>query len=210
MIANIVPRGVSLGDIGADHGYLIKYLKQNEIINKGYASDNKEGPYKNLKKNLDGYDIETELVSGIRHLPDYIDTLCIAGMGGDTIISIFDENEERLNSLEYIIISSHCLFEEVREYLYKKGFKLISQDACFDKEPQYYEVDLFQKGHMDYDIIDVKYGRFLIKNKNYCFFENIKNNIQNINELLKKPLSEAKIIELKNKLDEYNDLLKLI
>ena len=30
MIANIVPKGVNLADIGADHGYLIKYLKKNK------------------------------------------------------------------------------------------------------------------------------------------------------------------------------------
>ena len=69
MIARIIPHGVNLADIGADHGYLIKYLKENKIINMGYASDNKEGPYNNLKKNLEGLDIEIDLVSGIRNLP---------------------------------------------------------------------------------------------------------------------------------------------
>ena len=42
MIADIVPNNVNLADIGADHGYLIRYLKENGLINKAYASDNKK------------------------------------------------------------------------------------------------------------------------------------------------------------------------
>lgn len=210
MIADIIPKGVNLGDIGADHGYLIKYLKENEIIQKGYASDNKEGPYNNLKKNLDGLDIEIDLVSGIRNLPPYVNCLCIAGMGGDTIVSILDEEKSKLVNLDYIVISSHSLIECVRKYLFDNGFTLIAQDSCFDKEPHYYEVNLFKKGKMDYDIIDVNYGRYLIKSKNYSFFKNIQYNIEKINHLLSKPISDSKIIELKEKLDEYSKILELI
>ena len=208
MIARIIPHGVNLADIGADHGYLIKYLKENKIINMGYASDNKEGPYNNLKKNLEGLDVEIDLVSGIRNLPSYINCLCIAGMGGDTIISILDEEKDKLNNLEYIVISSHSLIENVRKYLFENGFSLIGQDACFDKEPHYYEVNLFKKGKMKYDLIDVNYGKYLINSTNYAFFKNIQNNIYKIRQLLNKSLSEERIVALKNKLDEYENLLK--
>jgi tRNA (adenine22-N1)-methyltransferase len=209
MIARIVPKGTSFADIGADHGYLIKYLKENDLISFAYASDNKKGPYSRLKENVQGLDIKTSCVDGITNLPKEVNCVCIAGMGGDTIISILEENKKYLNQIEYFVISAHSLNNEVRKYLFDNGYSLIDQDACFDPEPLFYEVNLFKKGKMEYDEIDVEFGRFLLKHKNLAFIQNIKNHIEKINGLLQnKSLPLDKITDLTKELDKYSNLLK--
>ena len=207
MIANIVPSGVNLADIGADHGYLIKYLKENNLINHAFASDNKKGPYERLKENTQGLDIETSLSDGIELIPTDTNCVCIAGMGGDTIISIIEKSKHLLPQIEYFVLSPHSLNDEVRKYLFSNGYKLINQNCCFDPYPHYYEVNLFQKGEMEYDEIDIKYGKYLIEDKKYPFVENIKLRIEKILDLLKNSsLPIEKIEKLNSELDEYKKL----
>ena len=76
-------------------------LLENNIVDKAYASDNKIGPFNNLKKTFinSGFDIEIALKDGINDLPKYVNTVIIAGMGGELINKIgakgFDKNELR-------------------------------------------------------------------------------------------------------------------
>ena len=85
-IAKMVPTNLPCADIGSDHGLLVKYLLDNQIVPFSYASDNKIGPYNRLKENLASYissnKVKVDLIDGIKNLPENCLTLIIAGMGG--------------------------------------------------------------------------------------------------------------------------------
>ena len=51
IIHDMVPKSV-VADIGSDHGKLMIALVQSETISKGYAVENKEGPFERLKNSL--------------------------------------------------------------------------------------------------------------------------------------------------------------
>ena len=51
-IYDMVPSGV-VADVGSDHGKLIISLFENGVITKGYAIENKKGPYDRLVKAID-------------------------------------------------------------------------------------------------------------------------------------------------------------
>ena len=131
-------------------------------------------------------------------------------MGGDTIISIIEESKSKLNQIEYFIISSHGLNNEVRKYLFDNDYSLINQDACFDDGDHYYEVNLFKKGKMQYDELDVEFGRILIEKCNLSFIENIKINVDKMHNLINKNnLPQDKIDEINKEINKYYSVLNL-
>lgn len=208
MIASLVPNNSSAADIGADHGYLIAYLKENRIIKRGLGVENKIGPYNILKANLKelGEDIETSLSDGITYLPIDIDTIIIAGMGKDTIIKIFNDSLERLLKLDNIIISSHGKMDEIRTYLVSKGYYIDNEDCVID-ENKYYEVSLFKKGHKDYSSLELKYGPILLQKKNEYFIKHIKDQLTKIEALRKENLPLERVEEIINNIKEYQNVL---
>ncbi len=208
MIASMVKKGSCVADIGADHGYLIGYLKQNDIIVKGLGVENKLGPYNILTSNLKelNLDIETSLSDGISYLPSYIDTIIIAGMGKDTIIKIFNDSLDRLLLLDNIIISSHGKMDEIRTYLVSKGYYIDNEDCIID-ENKYYEVSLFKKGHKDYSPLQIKYGPILLRNKNEYFIKHIQTQLSKIENLQKENLPLDRVEEIINDIKEYKQVL---
>ncbi len=51
-IYDMVPSGVA-ADVGSDHGKLIISLFEGGVISKGYAIENKKGPYTRLVKAIE-------------------------------------------------------------------------------------------------------------------------------------------------------------
>ena len=80
-----------VADIGCDHGYLTiaaieKGVKFVQLI------DNKEGPLKVAKKNLQQFEDIAQVIythaDGLSNLNHLINVACICGMGGDLIYHI--------------------------------------------------------------------------------------------------------------------------
>ena len=91
-IYDMVPSGVT-ADVGSDHGKLIISLFENGVISKGYAIENKKGPYNRLVKAINTHGVQDNVIpmlsDGISELPTDVDTVVIAGMGGFNVIDIF-------------------------------------------------------------------------------------------------------------------------
>ena len=214
MVASLVPTGVNCADIGADHGYLIISLLNRGIIKKGYACENKKGPFNRLKENVQSLNllgkIQCDLSDGIRTLPSDINCVIIAGMGGDTVNKIIENSLDKLENIDYFIISSHSKMDEVRKMLVSKSFSVENEKTCFDMS-QYYEVSLFKKGSNSYSELELKYGPILIKNKESNLIikteEKIKNNL---NLMQNKLLPEDKIESLAKENLELTNLLNLL
>ena len=91
-------------DVGCDHALLDIYLLQNNNDLKIVASDVKEKPLENAKKNISKYSflnkIEVCLKDGINNIDKEIDTVVISGMGTETIIDILEKDK-------YLIMHDH-------------------------------------------------------------------------------------------------------
>ena len=210
MVASLISKNSKVADIGADHGYLISYLVEYGLISRAYACENKKGPFSRLKENIKEYNlldkIQVELSDGISTLPTDIDTVIIAGMGGDTVKKIIYDSLDKLININCFIISSHTKMYEVRETLTSLGYYIEDENACFD-EDKFYEVSKFIKGKKEYSKIEIKYGPILLKQKNK----------ELLNKLTLEILNNEKIATLdfiplskKNKLQEENNELKQI
>ena len=177
MVASLVPEGCNCADIGADHGYLISYLVENNIVSKAYACENKIGPFSRLEENLRDYNlldkIEIDLSDGISSLPSSYNTVIIAGMGGDTVVKILTDSLNKLVNIDYFIISSHTKMYEVRKFLIELGYYIEEEKCCFE-EKQFYQVSKFSRGTKNYSELNLKYGPKLIENKDITLLKELE------------------------------------
>ncbi|NMA25443.1 MAG: SAM-dependent methyltransferase [Clostridiales bacterium] len=94
-IAGYLEQDSAVADIGTDHGYIPVYLAQNKIARRIIATDIRKGPLARAKLTSVEYGvadrIEFRLTDGLDGLHDQgLDTIIIAGMGGETIAGILE------------------------------------------------------------------------------------------------------------------------
>ena len=203
-IYNLVDYGSSLADIGADHGQLVIELYHNNVCKKIFCNDNKIGPYTILKSNVSkvSEDIEVSLSSGIKALPSYIDTLVIAGMGGDLIVDILNKNKEKLNNIFTLILAPNTNACLVRQVVNKLGYKITNEKVIFEKH--YYQIIRFDKGEANYTKNDYLFGPILRIEKSKEFINMLDYEKIKLERLLNENLSEEKIKEIEEKIKEIN------
>ncbi len=209
-IKNMVVKSTSAADIGADHGYLITTLILDEIIKKGYAVENKKGPYNHLCETLKQNHIEDKVITylgnGILPLKDNVDTLILAGMGTNNIISILNNRLEYLNNIKYIVCDSHTNLYELRSEMLKLGFIIDDEDIVYEKNI-FYETIRFIKGQKKYSEHELKYGPCLLTKKSNIFKLKYEQKLNKIDEVLKLNISKEKEKELLALKEELNTIL---
>ena len=92
-VADLVPQGARLADIGTDHAYLPAWLLLQEIIPWAIAADLREGPLERARLTAEKYGLESRmsfrLCNGLAGISGKeVDAVVIAGMGGETIAEI--------------------------------------------------------------------------------------------------------------------------
>lgn len=189
-IANLVDDNSKVVDIGCDHGLVSIYLAMNKQNISIIASDINQNALDNAIKNINKYHLEDKikvcLSNGLDNINDEIDTIIISGMGGHTIVDILTNNQEKLNTVNNIIIQSNNDIEYVRRKIVKLGYYIKKEELILDKNI-YYTVILFTKGKKKYTNKEYYFGPILLKenskifierkNKEYTKLLNIKNNI---------------------------------
>ncbi len=149
-IADSVPTGATLADVGTDHGYVPIYLCQKNIIVKALAMDVKEGPLSRAQKNIERFDmkekIETRLSDGLCALQQgEVDTAVIAGMGGLLIAQILEEAPFYLKTY---ILQPMTATAELRAYLEQNGFCIVKEKLAQEDE-KLYTIMRIERGEMN-------------------------------------------------------------
>ena len=131
-------------DVGTDHGYIPIYLVKNNIASKVIASDINKEPLKKAKINasLDGMldKIDLRLGGGLYPLKNKeANAVIIAGMGGNLIRDILENDLDKVKNLDYLILQPAQNPEVLRKYLYTNDYEILEEDICLD-EGKYYEI----------------------------------------------------------------------
>ena len=208
IIYDMVPNSV-VADIGSDHGKLMIALVQSGKVKKGFAVENKEGPFERLRSNLIRYhvnDMITPLFSdGIKDITRDVSTIVIAGMGGQTIVNILKAHPEKLISVQTIIIDAHTAVPFARREICQMGFA-IADEKIVKEDDIFYEVIKFIKAEKA--IIsdeDLEFGPILRQEKSATFKEKYQNRIYEIDNIIAKgnlPKSRIDVLcEEKHKLE---------
>lgn len=210
IIFDMVPNSVT-ADIGSDHGKLMIALAQSGKVKKGFAVENKEGPFERLRSNIIRYhvnDIVTPLFSdGIKDITRDVATVVIAGMGGQTIVKILKDHPEKLVSVQTIIIDAHSAVPFVREEISKMGFA-IAEEQIVKEDNIFYEIIKFIRADVAaLSNEDLEFGPILRQQKSATFKEKYKSRLLEIDNIIAKGnLPESRLASLnaeKHKLERY-------
>ncbi len=103
-IAEFIPDGSLLGDIGTDHAYLPVFLTQKEKITHAIGVDIHKGPFLSAKRTVSEYKIDDKIeINSVMADPlasGEVNTLSIAGCGGRHYIGILNDRLEVMQVLK--------------------------------------------------------------------------------------------------------------
>lgn len=149
-IAQAVPRGARLADIGTDHGYLPVWLLQRGIIEKAIAADLRSGPLDRAKETVNKFDlsdkVDLRLCDGLTGV-DASETDCvvIAGMGGETIIHILDAAPWTKQEETVLILQPMTSQENLRRWLLQNGYRIV-REMIAQEEKNFYTIMVVRPG----------------------------------------------------------------
>lgn len=128
-VAALVPPGAVLADVGTDHAFLPVYLLQRGLIAGSVASDLREGPLNKAKANAVKYGLTGQmafrLCDGLRDItPGEVDTIAIAGMGGETIAAILAAAPWTKQGQHRLILQPMTSLYDLRHYLSGSGYMI--------------------------------------------------------------------------------------
>ena len=148
--ASMVQPGSRVADIGTDHGYLGIYLLQSGAARHVIACDLRKDPLENARRNaklfgVDG-EMELRLSDGLENiLPDEVDTVVMAGMGGDLIQKILSQCPWRKREGLQFILQPQSAGNVLRRWLCEDGFEIRREEPV-------------QDGHFLYTVMDIRQG----------------------------------------------------
>lgn len=141
-IASLVPQHARLADVGTDHGYLPVYLLQQGIIAHAIASDINKAPLEHARTTAREYGVEEKmdfrLCPGLARISaEETDTIAIAGMGGETIVSILEAAPWTRDGAHTLILQPQTKIALLRRWLAEHGFAFRQEKLVRDKGQLY-------------------------------------------------------------------------
>ena len=139
LLADLVPQNTRLADIGTDHGYLPVHLIQQGRIPSAIAADVGQEPLQHAIRTAEEYgvgNIDFRLCDGLRGLSaDEVDTIVIAGMGGETIVHILSAAEWTKEQGRYTLLLQPMTKAGVlRHWLAEGGYRFVEERLVWDKD----------------------------------------------------------------------------
>ena len=138
-IADMVPAGVKVADIGTDHGFLPCYLAQSGKAEQVIACDVNAQPLALAQKNIADYNVadkvSTRLGDGLAVIkPGEVDVVTIAGMGGALMIDILDASPMVVDRLKRIVLQPNVGAEAVRIWAEKNRWQIVAEELVKEND----------------------------------------------------------------------------
>ena len=151
-VADQVPQGAVLADIGTDHAYLPVWLLLDGRIEHAIAADLREGPLNRARETAEQYKVSGKvsfrLCNGLADIaPDEVDTVAIAGMGGETIASILEAAPWTRNGT-LLLLQPMTSFPDLRLWLQQYGYN-IEKETITKEGRRLYSCLTVRAGHME-------------------------------------------------------------
>lgn len=134
-IADYIDSGSRVADVGTDHGYIPAWLIQNGICERVIASDIKAGPLQTAVNTAKSAGVEENidfrLCSGLdAYSAGEVDQVIMAGMGGETLISILEAKPWTRE--KKLIMQPQSKIPELRSWLRENGYVILDAQLVYD------------------------------------------------------------------------------
>lgn len=136
-VANMVPQGTCMADIGTDHGYVPIYLVEKGIMDRAIACDIHQGPLERAKENLISSGlaekISLRLGGGLAPLAKgEVEGVTICGMGGLMIRQILEDEAEKAAALFWMILQPQNHVADLKYFLSRHHFRIEKESLCLE------------------------------------------------------------------------------
>ena len=123
-------------DIGCDHAYVPIALIDEKRAEHVIACDINKGPVLIADENIKKYNkqdfIETRIGAGLSPiLNNEADTIIIAGMGGELICSILNDDIEKAKNAKLVLQPMNAQ-DLLRHFLIENGFEIVCEDLAVE------------------------------------------------------------------------------
>ncbi len=151
-VADQVPQGAILADVGTDHAYLPTWLLLNGRIKHAIAADLRAGPLDRARETAAYYGVtgtvDFRLCDGLSDIhPHEVDTVAIAGMGGETIAAILEAAPwTKENTL--LLLQPMTSFSDLRLWLQQNGY-MIEKEIISREGKRLYSCLIVRGGTME-------------------------------------------------------------
>lgn len=175
-IYSLIGEGRGLVDVGTDHGYIPVALAKSGYTGKIIASDINPGPLQAARRSAESAGVEDKidflLCDGLDHCdPASIDTIVIAGMGGDTICGILDRAEWCMTPDYTLILQPMTKAEVVRYWLAYNGYEFLDELLVKDGGTIYQIIRARIKANTPLSLAELYTGKLALAVKNPLFGE---------------------------------------
>lgn len=149
LVASYVPDQAKLGDIGTDHAYLPIFLWEKRKIAQAIAVDVHEGPFQSARsavhsRGMDQW-IDIRFGDGLKPIqPGEVDTVTLAGMGGNTMLDIFTASPAVLTQVSTLVLQPQGAEGKVRKSLLSSGW-FLQNEQLVSEEGRIYGVIVFSR-----------------------------------------------------------------
>ena len=165
LLASLIPEGSRLADVGTDHGYVPVYLLQRGLISGAIASDIGAEPLQHAKNTAAEYEvagIDFRLCPGLDAVaPKECDTILIAGMGGETIITILENAPWTKRGEHLLLLQPMTKVEMLRKWLSDNVYTFTGERLVFDKD-HLYPIMLVRGGTQEKLTLGQQYGGVML------------------------------------------------
>lgn len=149
-VADLVPEGALLADIGTDHAYLPVWLLLEGRIRGAIAADLRKGPLERAMLTAQQYEcthrVSFRLCDGLSGIePNEADAIVIAGMGGETIAAILEEAPWTRNKAYTFVLQPMSAQNILRRWLWQHGFS-IQNEALVREGDKLYNIFVVRHG----------------------------------------------------------------
>lgn len=174
-LANMVSKGLSVVDVGCDHGFLSIYLIQNGICPHVIAMDVRRGPLSKAEEHVKFYGlnkyIQTRLSDGLKEFKlGEADACVCAGMGGPLMAQIISESSEKAHSFKEMILQPQSELEDFRDFLIINKYLILDEEILVEEGKYYFIFKVKYSPETEYvhdekDELYKRFGRNLLEKK---------------------------------------------
>ena len=209
-IAECVPEGKIVADIGTDHGYLPCALVERGVSPKAYACDIAQGPLDHARTAIAqaglNDKIETILTPGLKDVPSDTQVVVIAGMGWQTARIILENDYERLDRFDMIIVQVNREVASLRQWIREHGFEIHDEKIIEDRHT--YQIVCFSKAEkpVDYTEEQIVFGPVLMQERNEVFIRYYSKTLAKLEKIIIQVSDEEKRDLLQKQIDQIHKL----
>lgn len=138
LLADWIAPGNRVVDVGTDHAYLPVYLLLSGKVSAVIAGDLRRGPLERAKLTGKEYGvadhIDFRLCDGLSAVSsEEVDTVIIAGMGGETIVSILAGAPWTADGRHTLLLQPMTRAEDLRAFLAEYGYRINREQLVLDR-----------------------------------------------------------------------------